>query len=425
MRIEIGYKFIFGFLVVILSSIIINQLIAVSGIVEGAFLQPFVSALMSILVGLIIGWLFTRSFTKDFRELTETTEIISQGDLSRYIDISHRKIFPDETVDLANAINRMLGSLRDLVGHIKGAAVNVSESAKSLSISAAEINASTEEIASTIEQISRGAENQAELVDKSSTSIKEMASKIERVSHTAKDLATSSGRSQTEARTAGDMVDSAIERMSEILENVEKIGNEMLEFSVKAKEIGKIVEVIGGVAQQTNLLALNATIEAARAGEYGRGFAVVADEIRKLSESTSKFADEISGIVTDIARGSEESVSDVREVLKHVQDGRTVINSAIQSLGSVIRVALDSLHELNRISELAQQQSKGVEEIVKAVDEIARVAEDNAASTEEVSAATEEQTASMEEMASAAQELSDTSEELKSIVDKFRLEPEM
>jgi methyl-accepting chemotaxis protein len=115
----------------------------------------------------------------------------------------------------------------------------------------------------------------------------------------------------------------------------------------------------------------------------------------------------------------------VRDVLKNVQDGKDVINSAVNSLNGVVRIALDSLHELNRISTLTQDQSAGAEKMVKAVDEIARVAEDNAAATEQVSAATEEQTASMEEMASAAQELSDTADRLKNIVNSFKLDPEI
>ena len=68
----------------------------------------------------------------------------------------------------------------------------------------------------------------------------------------------------------------------------------MVSFGAQVQKIGKIVEVITGIAQKTNLLALNATIEAARAGEYGRGFAVVADEISKLADSTGQSAGEIT-----------------------------------------------------------------------------------------------------------------------------------
>jgi methyl-accepting chemotaxis protein len=195
----------------------------------------------------------------------------------------------------------------------------------------------------------------------------------------------------------------------------------MLNFIGQLQRISKFVEVINGVAQKTNLLALNATIEAARAGEYGRGFAVVAEEIRKLADSTTISADEITDLVDGIRAEGQQVQSSMGQVIAEMESGREAVDRTNQAFSAITANAEGTRTKANSIAELAEQQISSAEQITRAIDEIDKVVSDNAAATEQVSAATQQQSASMEELAQSAQNLSTMSESMLQIVKQFKL----
>src|SRR5262249_51458533 len=98
------------------------------------------------------------------------------------------------------------------------------------------------------------------------------------------------------------------------VQQAEHTDQRMVELSEAGERIGDVVKLITSIAEQTNLLALNATIEAARAGDAGRGFAVVAQEVKNLAGQTAKATDEISNQIVNMQSATQESVSAIRAI---------------------------------------------------------------------------------------------------------------
>ena len=136
MRVPIGYKFILGFLVVVAAVAFASDLVGL--LHYSPEMTVVLSYVVAMTLGLILGWLFSRRFSRDIGKLTSAAEAISQGDLTREAHIKGSRL-PDETHDMAVAINRMGESLRQLVRHIMETAERVSDSAGTLSSSAQEL----------------------------------------------------------------------------------------------------------------------------------------------------------------------------------------------------------------------------------------------------------------------------------------------
>ncbi len=116
-----------------------------------------------------------------------------------------------------------------------------------------------------------------------------------------------------------------VDRLIVMGKNSIEVAHQVDDLSEQMDGIFTLLDSANSIARQTNLLALNAAIEAARAGEAGRGFAVVAQEIRKLSQDSAKFNDEIRHQVQQ----SQRIFTTTRDIVGNMasQDMSTSINA--------------------------------------------------------------------------------------------------
>ncbi|SFE98350.1 methyl-accepting chemotaxis protein [Paenibacillus algorifonticola] len=381
-------------------------------------LMVLIISLLSIVVGLAIAYFISRMITVPIVRITAVAERIANGDLtSEAVKVKNR----DELGVLAASFNSMSQNLRNLIEQVSQNALQVAASSEQLTAGAEQTTKATEQVVEIIEQVAGGSEEQIKVVQESVAFVNNMSVEASGIAASALQV---SEKSRAAAQTAVDgtvAVQSAVEQMSHIQSTVQNIAEDVSILGSRSDEIGKIVEVIAGIAQQTNLLALNAAIEAARAGEAGRGFAVVSAEVRKLAEQSTESSQQIAVLVRSIQSDTERTVQSVHDGKEVVQAGIAAVSAAGESFNNIKQAVNSVTLQIHSVSEASQQMSEDTNKLAASLQGVAEVAEETSSGAISVSAATEQQLATMEEITSSSQALAKMSEELLQFVKDVKL----
>lgn len=328
-------------------------------------------------IALIFGIVIARSIQRPLGMVIEQMALLAKGgaDLTFRISSDRR----DEIGELGKHLNQFLESLGIIMGRLADGSVKLASASAELRANGAEM--------------SKGAESQLSQVLKTSSAMEEMSSSIQEVSKNAKVTADS-------AIAASNLAREGSEKLRTTLIGIEAVDESIRKLNLRTQEIGRVVQLIGGIAAQTNILALNAAIEAARAGEHGRGFDVVAEEIRKLAQRTTESTGEISAVI-------EEIQQETGHAAKMMETGANMAREAGQTLGDIVEGIVSTTDMVGMISGAAAQQAKTSEEIADAFQKIAQVSQQSADSSKEST--------------KAMMDLVDLSSQLKEITGQFKI----
>ncbi|MFP3851061.1 methyl-accepting chemotaxis protein [Pseudomonas sp. W5-01] len=339
---------------------------------SSAFTMVVTLLIIATVLTVLFAWLLTNSITRPIASALNAAEDIAEGDLTRTINVDGT----DEAGRLLAAMLKMQSKLRDTLQRISGSATQLASAAE-------ELNAVTDESA-------LGLSKQNDEIEQAATAVNQMTSAVEEVARNAVSTSEASKNATTSASDGRDLVQetvTAIERMSTDVQSTSTlIGN----LADESRDIGKVLDVIRGLADQTNLLALNAAIEAARAGEAGRGFAVVADEVRALAHRTQQSTSEIERMIGSIQGGTEQAVNSMRSSTERAESTLNIAKGAGLALDT-INSAVVEINERNLvIASAAEEQAQVAREVDRNLVNIRDLSTQSATGANQTSAASNE-----------------------------------
>jgi methyl-accepting chemotaxis protein len=337
----------------------------------GAFVK--VLAGVGIIIGLLGAWFIANVITRRLRLSIDAMRDIArgEGDLTQRLDASGK----DEITELATAFNEFVEKMQMLVGKVSGATSQLATAA--------------EELANVTEATEESIRKQQSETDQVVTAVNEMVATTQEVAGNAGSAAQGAQDADGEANDGRQVVAETIATIKSLANDVEQAATVIDKLETDSENVGKVLDVIKGIAEQTNLLALNAAIEAARAGEQGRGFAVVADEVRSLASRTQQSTEEIYEIIQHVQGDAHQAVEVMHTGREQAQKCVDQAARAGESL-SHITEAVTRISDMNtQIASAAEEQSAVAEEINRNIVNIAQAGEQSAAGAQHTAASSD------------------------------------
>ncbi|MCY8388195.1 methyl-accepting chemotaxis protein [Bacillus inaquosorum] len=372
----------------------------------------------SIIISIFIWLYITRNIVKPIIRMKESANHIAEGDLSNDMEALNSK---DELGDLNEALQKMVGNLRDIVGYSKEISSRVLSSSQVLATATNETRSGSKHITETMNEMAEGSEQQAQDAVTIAESMNEFTESIDKAYNRGITISDTSQNVLELAVSGNENMDTSLQQMKTIHHIVQEAVHKVRSLEQHSQDINKLVQVINGIAEQTNLLSLNAAIEAARAGESGKGFAVVAEEVRKL-------ADGVSDSVQDITRIVNGTQQEIHTVIGYLESSFTEVEKGTENLTDTGQAMQHIRQSVTHVADSIKEVTDGLKQLTnqsitinQSIENIASVSEESAAGIEETFSITEQSAHSMDQVLQNAKELEKLAKELNEKMDQFTI----
>ena len=287
-----------------------------------------------------------------FRATVEQARTIAEGDLRRDVEAPGA---------LGQALQRMTGNLRGMVGRTQAVSGDVRQIVVSLQSAATQLSAATTE--------------QVAAVTETANTMTEMAQTSAVSADRASELIRQGEGATTIVEEGTHAVDTVSNAMVDMTASLEEVATSSTALAERVRKIDTITETVTFLADQSSTLAINAAIEAARAGEAGKGFSVVAREIRALAADSRKAAAQIKELLDEVRQRTDQVDASVTAGGRKAGDASKLVlrlGEVVSQLGVTIH---DAVGLMRQVEGSARQHQAGVGQVSAALGNMQKASE--------------------------------------------------
>jgi methyl-accepting chemotaxis protein len=384
-------------------------------------ISVIISSIAFLIISLIIVYIIAELLSRRIKYASKFLNILSTGNFANKISEKYLS-YKDELGQMANSMNTMQLSIRNMLKTSKDTSLEVSKGSDELSSISKEMAYSSTMVAESIQEVGSGINDQANNLMEITYILNNFSDRLEQIVSGIKEVDKDTLIMNDLAADSGNNMKLLMKAVNEISDSFKKLSSRINTFNTNIKEIHSITNIINAIADQTNLLALNASIEAARAGEAGRGFSVVANEVRELAEQTKNSSDHITKLVSDISRDVENISEDTNSMGSELSGQINIINETIDSFEKIIEVIKAIMPQIQTVNSSVDEVKNEKDDILMKVESVSAIAEEVSASAEEITAVTNEMTKLSTTVANTSMVLNHTTKNMIIQEEKFKIE---
>ncbi|NVJ26812.1 methyl-accepting chemotaxis protein [Myxococcus sp. AM011] len=267
-----------------------------------------------------------------------------------------RWVSTDELGDLAATTWQLYQRLQELPRSLRSSAGDLAQAGTRLSEASSQQNQTLSRQAAALHQA------------------RATAQEIQQASHVAASRATSILQVAERAAAVGRLGEESLlgteKGLASIRDIADGLHEQMMDLEQRAREVGRVSEVVKALADQSHMLAINAAIEATRAGEHGKGFGVVARQMRELADQSVQATNQVRGLLETMASAATEATEMTNKGAAGVETALTPLRNSGERLRELATLSRESASAVRQIAEAVAQQHQGVDQLFAAVREL-------------------------------------------------------